>query len=184
MHKFQNLDVRSVRGPLTRDYLISRGACVGEVYGDPALLLPYLFPEMIKDLKIKKRGILFVPNLHDFEMTANSSAEVLNPTCHWRDCIKAIVQSEYVISSSLHGVVVAEAFGIPARLVDSGTEPPFKYEDYFKGTGRSQTHSAATFRSAELEMQMVEPPQINLEGLLASFPSDLWKPRSTKYTLN
>ena len=60
--------------------------------------------------------------------------------------MKIILDSSFVISSSLHGIIISEAYGIPARIIRPDDffadkfwqyEPLFKYEDYYYGTGRS-----------------------------------------------
>ena len=45
----------------------------------------------------------------------------------------------YIVSSSLHGICVAEAYGIPAvwvRLADNIVGGEFKFRDYYASTGR------------------------------------------------
>jgi pyruvyltransferase len=56
--------------------------------------------------------------------------------------LQEILASESVLSSSLHGIVAAEAYGIPVRFVqlhewpDDGNDEYFKYNDYFASTER------------------------------------------------
>ncbi|WP_346793949.1 polysaccharide pyruvyl transferase family protein, partial [Klebsiella pneumoniae] len=50
---------------------------------------------------------------------------------------KEIVNSKFVISGSLHGIIIAEAYGIPAIFLDNNSgESRFKYDDYYFGSGR------------------------------------------------
>ena len=57
-----------------------------------------------------------------------------NPT--WM--LERILSCKLVLSSSLHGLVFAEAFGVPARWLELAgskrTEKGFKYHDYYSGT--------------------------------------------------
>jgi pyruvyltransferase len=79
-----------------------------------------------------------------------------------------------VLSSSLHGIVVAESFGIPARYVRlSETESLFKYKDYVYGTGRSE-FVYATSLAQGLEMGGMPLPNCDPAPLINSFPWDAW----------
>ena len=63
--------------------------------------------------------------------------------------IRAILDSEFVISTSLHGLVLADAYGIPARMLRiTENEPLFKYQDYYEGTGRSTFTFATSVEEA------------------------------------
>lgn len=171
-HVFDKLDVRSVRGPLTREFLQDKGINCPDIYGDPALLLPYCFPELVALSKIKKYEITKIPNLNDF---ANFKLDIntLNPTMELFCILKRIVQSKFVIGSSLHAIIVAEAFGVPARLINSSHEDRFKYDDYFLGTGRNNAEFASTIEEA-ISMGGEMPIQWNEKALIESFPIDLW----------
>jgi pyruvyltransferase len=169
----QNLDIRAVRGPRTRSILRDLGHSVPAVYGDPALLLPRLFPEFAVLSCVKTRSITIVPNFNDLSDELLADERVLSPRGDLWDIVRTIAQSEFVIGSSLHAIVIAEAFGIPARLVRSATETHHKSVDYYAGTGRSRIIIADDIDEA-IGLGGAVQGDPDLDGLLDSFPSDLW----------
>ena len=173
------LDIRAVRGPLTRAFLMERGIMAPEIYGDPALLLPAVMPELLEEAQRKRHEVTVVPNYLDLDQNPGwrLSPKVLNPRAPLMRCLSRIAASELVVGSSLHGIVVAEALGIPARLVRSGVEIDFKYRDYYEGTGRVSYSPAETIREA-IAAGGEPPPVFSPERLLAAFPADLWQPSS------
>ncbi|GAA2239629.1 polysaccharide pyruvyl transferase family protein [Herbiconiux moechotypicola] len=167
------LDVRAVRGPLTRSYLQERGIDAPPVFGDPGLLVGHLWDRATLRSDALEADHLVVPNLHDFRQV-KSRRDVVNPTNEVWSVLKRIASAEFVVGSSLHGVIVAESFGVPARLVRSTTEPLFKYQDYYAGTGREDFSVAESIDSA-LEMGGEPlPVSWDSEALIAAFPRDLW----------
>jgi len=172
-YRFSQLDVRSVRGPLTRQFLIENFAIdVPEVYGDPALLLPYLFPEFQKKDN-PSYEYLIIPHYSDVKMFPKSEySNVVYPTEPWNEVIEKILDSKFVISSSLHGIIVAEAFGVPARwLRVSKGEPLFKFHDYYLGTNRDPSTYATTIEEA-LSLGGEDPFECDLQKLYDAFPFD------------
>lgn len=138
--------VYAVRGPLSRDYLIERGIQCPEVYGDPALLLPEIYnPSPPKKYKI---GIIAHYLDHRSEVLKkileNNSEDIvfLDVTNYgkWQNFIDTIKSCDCILSSSLHGLIVSDAYNVPNRWVefdfkmdDSG----FKFRDYFSSVGRN-----------------------------------------------
>lgn len=173
-HRYTQLDVRAVRGPLTREFLLARGIAVPEVYGDPALLLPTLFPGRF-NLSASTSHVV-VPNLHDLQFVRERrEPNIVSPLDSWNICVARILDAKFVIASSLHGIVIAEAFGIPARYVRfSDIEKPFKYDDYMLGTGRGRIEAASSIAQA-LEMGGQPGPVFDAQRLLRAFPLDLWQ---------
>ncbi|WP_183086153.1 polysaccharide pyruvyl transferase family protein [Mycetocola tolaasinivorans] len=169
---FEDLDVRAVRGPRTRERLQERGIFVPEVYGDPALLLPELMPQLREWANKKQFPETIIPNLNDFPAYKGES-NVFSPVAPLKDVLKRIAQSEFVTGSSLHGIVIAESLGIPARLISSAHEPEFKYQDYFLGSGRESQDFAASIDEARA---MGGHPSLAWDPapLRDAFPSDLW----------
>lgn len=174
--RVQHLDVRAVRGPRTREILQRRGIAVPEVFGDPALLLPQLFPNRFR--ATAKRPWVFVPNLHDLSLVDRTADTVVSPLGSWNRRIDAILEAELVLASSLHGIIVAEAFGVPARYVRlSSGESEFKYRDYYEGSGRFDVEFASSIDEGR-EMGGAARLNFDHHALMGAFPIDLWTGRT------
>jgi len=176
-HTFGMLDVRAVRGPLTRDFLISRSVPCPERYGDPGILAPWIYPKRLFIGTSPHREYLVVPHLlgdpKAFEKHQNN---LCKPTLAPVIFIRRVVNSSLVISSSLHGIILAESYGVPAIFLRAGhTEKAFKYDDYYLGTGRADYPVAASVNEALL-MPAPRPPDFTDQqrSLFDAFPFDLW----------
>lgn len=175
-YNFTALDIRAVRGPLTRQFLKEKfNINAPEVYGDPALLMPYLFPEFKKATN-PEYDYIVIPHYSEEKLFIKEKKKytVVYPTEPWDEVIKKILNSKLVISSSLHGLIVAEAYGIPARMLRvTGNEPFFKYEDYYFGTGRHSFQYASSVAEA-VSLGGEAPVVIDLEKLYDAFPFEFW----------
>jgi pyruvyltransferase len=176
-YRVRNLDVRAVRGPLSRDFLRDLGIEVPPVFGDPALQLPRFRPDLTR--VPKEVRVTAIPNLNEVRepewqrARQRSDVRYLDPRSALETCLQVIAASELVVGSSLHAVIVAEALGVPARLVTPTVEPIFKYTDYYSGTGRPSFTPARTVDDALL-LGGEPSPDWDPEPLVASFPSDIW----------
>lgn len=118
--KIAPADFRAVRGPQTRKFLLDIGYDCPEVYGDPALLLPlYYRPDVEKKYKL---GI--IPHYHDYEVVASwyrNDPEILvidMMTLDVEAVTRQFMQCKNTISSSLHGIIVSHAYGVPSVWVE------------------------------------------------------------------
>lgn len=100
-------------------------------------------------------------------------------TNDWQETVDEIYNSKLVISSSLHGIILAEAYGIPAMLLKSKNINVglFKFKDYYFSTGRQEfpmldnVRDSTNFSPILPDRQIIEKIRIDL---LKSFPYDLW----------
>lgn len=170
-HNFDCLDVRAVRGPLTRQFLLEKGISCPETYGDPTLLFPLLFPEFQK-AETPSHDYVIIPHYSDEHLFLDNP-NLVSVKEDWQEVITKILDSKFVVASALSGVIVAEAFGIPARLLIAenagNTENLFKYEDYYQGTNRFNFTYAKTLEEA-LMMGGERPHACDLEKLYRAFP--------------
>lgn len=132
------LDFHAVRGPATRDAL---GLDSSMPLGDPALLLAQFINPPPKKFRW---GI--IPHLvhrdeaEIVEMGTEANAHVIDLADP--DVIKTareIAACDFVISSSLHGIIVADAFGVPNVWMETGRSlvgGRWKFADYFASVDR------------------------------------------------
>jgi pyruvyltransferase len=177
--QFTHLDVRAIRGPLTREFLRRHfNISCPEIYGDPALLIPYLFPEFKRKENPSYDYIIIPHYKEELLFPQTESGNVVYSTGPWREIIEKILDSKFVIAGSLHGIIVAEAFGIPARMLRVMThEPLFKFADYYLGTNRPLFRYATSIEEA-LELGGEPPFECDLEKLYSAFPSEYWPPET------
>lgn len=174
---FRKLDFRAVRGPLTRDYVIKLGHKCPEIYGDPAILMPMIYTPAIEK---KKYDYAIIPQyVTENTVRKNYPQEkiISMNTNDYEEVINQIASCKKVITSSLHGVILAEVYGVPAvwyrglpKTVD------FKYLDYYYSTGRRYVPLLSTIEEALAADPLPIPDYSALQqGLLKTFPYDLWE---------
>ena len=127
----------AVRGPRTRQRILALGGSCPETYGDPALLLPLIFSPPKK--KIQKLTI--IPHYVDYEAIKNSlitdnNIDVIDMmTDNFERTLCEISSSNFIISSSLHGLILATAYNIPCLWVEFSNKifgDDTKYYDFFE----------------------------------------------------
>ena len=139
--------IYAVRGPLSRKICLDQGYACPPIYGDPGVLIPdYYKPSEI--LQTYPLGI--VPHFKDLDIATRlfggrDNVRVIDVRRGVEAVVDDIVSCECIVSSSLHGVIVAQAYGLPtawAVISDKVIGGSFKFEDYFLGSGRSAAQSA------------------------------------------
>ena len=159
--KKPKLTIHAVRGPLTANALREIGYRVPEVYGDPAILLPLIYKPKV----VKLYAFTIIPHMSKLVLYKIQYREkVLSPlTEDWKAFIDRICASNLVISASLHGIIIAETYGIPAVFLnDAESEDLFKYEDYYTSTGRWYIPMANTVEEAVVVGNGAQVPNLDV----------------------
>lgn len=170
----RKLDIRAVRGPITRAILIDYGYSVPEIYGDPAIIMPEIY-KAVPLKNRKKYGLITHKDYILKEKYKEKEIARLNIcTDDYQGFLDQLVSVDIVISSSLHGIILAEAYGVPAILLKPQIDM-VKYYDYYYSTGRLNFPIADSIEQAML-IEPVELPELDSirEKLKMSFPYDIF----------
>jgi pyruvyltransferase len=208
-------DVRAIRGPISARHLRDFGVHVPEVYGDPVWLLPSIFDEPVE----KRWELGVIPHIQDIEGfgplarppqdsqryridPADAGSVVLINTWHdpsWEgicQTLRTILSCKRIVSQSFHGVVIAEAYGIPVLNYrqmtgvvngplmvsleeDCATDP--RVWEFYRGGSRRSFPMYAQRREERTDWQAVirevdrywEPFLFDASALVESFPLPL-----------
>jgi pyruvyltransferase len=133
--------VFAVRGPLTRHELLSKGIECPPIYGDPALLMPYITDYKRKEPKYKYGLIPHYADENEIQVKnlKKQGVKIIDICGGLEKFIEDIMDVEFILSSSLHGLIAADAWGIPnARVIIKGTlyGGHFKFIDYCLSVNR------------------------------------------------
>ena len=183
---YRKYDIRAVRGPLTRQALMDAGYDCPTVYGDPAVLMPEIYAKFSdRDLKKYPVSLILHHRTETGDKTLSDQYQISIPeeihvidtkTDNYQFFIDEIVASQYVVSSSLHGIILAESYGIPAVFLNWGVDDQIlKYEDWYKSTNRTLMYASSISKAIEMELPPVPDLYSMREKLKECFPYDLWE---------
>lgn len=131
-----NADWRLVRGPYTRLSVITYGGKCPEIYGDPGLLLSEFWKESSKKYDVGVVPHILDKNYVDEYYPEYHCIDLRGLNAKITNC--AITECRSIISSSLHGIISAHSYGIPAAWVKFGDRLPgddIKFFDYYASVG-------------------------------------------------
>jgi pyruvyltransferase len=170
----RKFDVRAVRGPITKIILMDYGYDVPQIFGDPAVLLP----EIYNPLNIKKRYKYGLVLHKDQQVGLITDAEILIIdicTIDYHDFVDKICSVETVISSSLHGIIIAESYGVKAVLLSPLCDM-LKYYDWYYSTNRYSFPIANTIDEGKnitpIELPLLDEMRSKLKK---AFPYDIYQ---------
>ncbi len=181
----KNVHFLAVRGKTTRD-LIQED--VPEVYGDPGILMPLIYPANISIKKEYEIGLIpHHAERHLFKDIKNSKINVLDVAVeNPYKFIDELLKCRIIMTSSLHTCIVAESYGIPVVWFVGHNDKTegfrIKFNDYFSGTER-KPQKPVQFKNRDLKeiflnaKNILPKPVFYREKFL-----NAW--RNSKYTKN
>ncbi len=154
-----------------------------KTFGDPGLLVDRLLPNY-KSIT-KKYHIGVIPHFMDqnhlqvrafIESTRN--AVFLDILAEPMDFLRQIAECEFILSSSLHGLIMADAFHIPNAWIELSQQvvgKQFKFRDYYSVFGiqaQASQLDLLTVQEIEKIAEQYARPGLSLiqKNLIDSFP--------------
>ncbi|MCH1882336.1 glycosyltransferase family 2 protein [Agrococcus sp. ARC_14] len=165
---------RGAAGPLAARAIREASGDDGiESTGDPLLMLGALFPELRTAPEVRSG----VGVLADVDPAALAALEGVRAIVLDPDPFRAVAQlaaCESLIVADAESLAIADALGIPVRLVRDPATLRAHIDDHALATGRQRPDLAASVAEA-LEGEPLPAPRIEIEALRTAFPAELWR---------
>lgn len=182
--------IRAVRGPLTRKALMNEGISCPEIYGDPAIIMPRIYqPNINTQTKVG----LILHYSQECRLDSQILSEIENKNIKLisikrvgdeqiESFIDEVCSCEKIFSTSLHGLIIAQAYGIPAQWIRvKGTpihsDETHKFNDYFLGVNiKPQTPHVIELQICSISALAGIPAPLStisnsvIDNLLTTFP--------------
>lgn len=173
----------AVRGAKTLEQI--EGETITPALGDPGLLAAHWWQGRPKPDRRYRLGI--IPHYVDQEhpqvkqLAALPGATLIDVYWPVEEVLRAVQACDFVLSSSMHGLIVADAFKVPNRrlIFSKGVISDYKFVDYYSAFGLDEptplladdTASMKSLEPAELVGDYARPGLEALQSrLIEAFP--------------
>jgi len=177
-------DVRAVRGYYSKNKLQEKfKQSLNVALGDPALLLPKIFKAA--DSKEHEFGLVlhYIDKEHPIlDIVKKINGKVIDVGLSVPEFVNELTQCKSIISSSMHGLIIADAYNIPNQriiLSDNIVGGDFKYMDYYSTTNQPDAKGILIKNDftkdtilETLKLASVKRTTVDLELLYNAFPHD------------
>jgi pyruvyltransferase len=168
----QPLKIISVRGPKTRAKYLEYGLQCPAIYGDLGLLTRYVIPPPISCNKKYKFG--FIPHYIDkktpliLKAAENPDWTIINIRQAYtpKRFVKQLHECDYILSSSLHGIIIADSYGIPAYHIELSNKlhgGQWKFRDYYESVKRPYGTIDIKSMNEETILKQMKPYKVNFD---------------------
>ena len=171
--------IHAVRGPLSRKALLDQGIDCPAVFGDPALLLPKFYIPKVE----KRYSVGIIPHYRDKthpwidRYRRDSQVRILDIESGIQEFVQQVGSCEVVLSSSLHGLICADAYGVSNTWVQFSDEVlggDFKFRDYRLSVGAGEPRpfrvTPETNLASAVAKAALSPKEIDLRKLILACP--------------
>ena len=174
-------NVSAVRGKLSYQVLKRHGLNLGDIpLGDPGFLVARVFRRPLGGSRRHRLGIVahYVDRSHPWVLKLLSDPDVVDLNVHSNpeEFLRDMAACDAVVSSSLHGLVFAEALGIPnvwIQLSEQVLGNGFKFRDWFSLAEAPQLEPESPdndTRATWSARATLHGMHVDADGLIRSFP--------------
>lgn len=171
--RLQGIKVHAVRGKLTqRELLRSTPWHVPDVFGDPGLLVP----DMVDAPSFAHNNVAVVPHYVHLPHVdrSRSSGRIVDVRSDVKSVSEQIAGASAVVSSSLHGLIVAQAFEVPWVWLDVSDHKlgggDFKFDDFFSCLDSAAVRKISVTKE---ELKNLDPAELGRQAWLPELRIDV-----------